>query len=68
MSFNPLGQLRAMGVSETPDIKALPWDKPDAGEMRKDARMEKLRDWSMIVGLIGGLTGLYFTVQALRGR
>jgi hypothetical protein len=54
-----------LGVSETPEIRALPWDKPSRKELRREAVMGKLGTWGTVLGVIGGAVGLYASLRAL---
>lgn len=60
--------LGSLGTSETPDVKTLPWDKPSEKELKAEARMSKIQDWAMIVGLVGGAVGLILSIKQFRKK
>jgi hypothetical protein len=57
-----------VGASETPELRTLPWDKPSPVELRKEARMGKVQEWALFVGLLGGALGIYLSLKAIRGK
>ncbi|MHC4854513.1 MAG: hypothetical protein ACYTF5_21130 [Planctomycetota bacterium] len=61
-------ELRGLGVSETPDIKDLPWEKPSEKELVAERRMMTMERWSLVIGIVAGVAGLYMTVKELRQR
>lgn len=50
---------------ETPEIRALPWDKPSPKQQRREAIMGKLGTWGTVLGVIGGAVWLYASLRAL---
>jgi len=67
LELRTLRQFHGLGDSETPDVKALPWDiaSPDAKAQAKDSRMKKLSDVGMILGIVGGAAWLLVNLRAL---
>jgi hypothetical protein len=62
------GTCPGLGVSETPELRTLPWDRPSSGELRKKARMSKAQEWAVFVGILGGALGIYMSLRAIRGK
>jgi hypothetical protein len=68
LELRTLRQFNALGMSETPDIKTLPWDinqAPGPEAQRKAALMGRLSDFGTVLGVVGGTLGLILTLRAL---
>jgi hypothetical protein len=60
-----------IGTIETPEYRPMPWDKPmepTSVELRKQARLAKMQEWAVPIGLIGGALGIMLSLRAIKGR
>jgi hypothetical protein len=65
LELRTLRQFNGLGASETPDVKPLPWAKPDPRQQKRAERMERLSTFGTILGVVGGTLGLILTLRAL---
>jgi hypothetical protein len=55
-----------LGISETPEIRTLPWAKgPSEKELRQQGFMSKIGTWGAVLTVVGGAVGLYVSARAL---